>query len=77
MHDLVEYETRGIPSVMVASSEFVGATKHQADALGLRELAAQAVFVTHPIQGISDEEVRKKARTVFDDIVKGLTTGHK
>ena len=35
MHDLVDYEARGIPSVMVASSEFVHAAQTQAEALGM------------------------------------------
>ena len=38
MHDLADYEARGIASVMVASSEFVHAAQKQAEALGLPEL---------------------------------------
>ena len=72
MHDLLEYETRGIPSVMVASSEFVEAARHQADALGLPDIARRAVYVDHPIQDATDEEMRLKARDAIDAIVRGL-----
>jgi hypothetical protein len=72
VHDLVEYEARGIPSVMVASSEFVQAARRQADALGMPETASRAVYVPHPIQGQTDDEMREKARAAFDAILAAL-----
>lgn len=74
MHDLVDYENRGIPTVMVASSEFKAAAKTQAAALGLPELAAGSVFVQHPIQDATDEEMREKAREAIRPILASLTT---
>ncbi len=74
MHDLVDYEARGIPSVMVASAEFVHAAQTQAEALGMADLAAGSVFVPHPIQDATDEEMRVKARDAIDAIVGALTT---
>ena len=73
MHDLVEYEGRGIPSVMVASSEFVDPAIHQAAALGMPEIADRAVYVPHPIQDATDAEMRSKAEQAFDAIMRGLT----
>jgi len=73
VHDLVDYESRGIPAVMVASSEFKAAARTQADALGLPELAAGSVFVPHPIQDATDEEMRTKARNAVDAIMAALT----
>ena len=73
MHDLVDYEARGIPSVLVASSEFVHAAQTQAEALGMPDLAAGSVFVTHPIQDATDEEMRMKAQDAIDAIVEALT----
>ena len=73
MHDLVDYEARGIPSVMVASSEFVHAAETQAAALGMPDLAAQSVFVPHPIQDATDDEMRGKARDALDAILAALT----
>lgn len=74
MHDLTHYELRGIPTVMVASSEFVHAAKRQAEALGMPEVAETAVYVPHPIQDATDEEMREKARAALDDIVRALVT---
>lgn len=73
MHDLAEYEARGIASVMVASTEFVHAAHMQAEALGLPELAETAVYVAHPIQDATDEEMRTKARAAIDAIIQALT----
>ena len=73
MHDLVDYEARGIPSVLVASSEFVHAAQTQAEALGMPDLAAGSVFVPHPIQDATDEEMRMKAQDASDAIVEALT----
>ena len=74
MHDLVDYEARGIPSVMVASSEFVSAAVRQSTALGMPSIAEQAVFVPHPIQDATDDEIRTKANVAADAIVEALTT---
>ena len=73
MHDLADYEARGIATVMVASTEFVHAAHRQAEALGLPELADRAVYVPHPIQDASDEEMRAKARAAVGAIVQALT----
>ena len=58
---------------MVASSEFVHAAHSQAEALGMPDLAAGSVFVQHPIQDATDEEMRVKARDAIDAIVAALT----
>ena len=74
MHDLVDYEARGIPTVMVASSEFVSAAELQSNALGMPDIAEQAVYVPHPIQDATDDEMRTKARAAFDAILGAVTT---
>ncbi|MXY24409.1 MAG: hypothetical protein F4Y45_07790 [Acidobacteria bacterium] len=74
MHDLVDYEARGIPTVMVASSEFVSAAELQSNALGMPDIAARAVYVPHPIQDATDDEMRAKARAAFDAILGAVTT---
>jgi hypothetical protein len=73
VHDLVDYETRGIPTVMVASSEFVQAAEHQAEALGMPEVAQHAVYVPHPIQDATNDEMRAKAAAALDSIIAALT----
>ena len=74
MHDLVDYEARGIPTVMVASSEFVSAAELQSNALGMPDIAEQAVYVPHPIQDATDDEMRAKARAAFNAILGAVTT---
>ena len=73
MHDLVDYEAQGIPTVMVASSEFVGAAERQSAALGMPDVASRAVYVPHPIQDATDEEMRAKAGAALDAILDAVT----
>ena len=70
MHDIVDLETRGVPGVVVASSEFIEAAESQARALGL---AAKRVFVPHPIQDRTDDEMRSLAAAAIDEIVAAVT----
>ena len=56
MHDIDDMEKRGIPSVMVASTPFEEAAQTQVDALGLD---ISRIFVPHPIQDRTDEEMRE------------------
>ena len=59
MHDIVDFEGRGIPGVFVASTEFVDAAATQAEALGCADV--RRVFVAHPIQDRTDVELRALA----------------
>jgi hypothetical protein len=72
VHDSVWFEINGRPSVVVASSTFVDAAEAQARALGLPE--ARRVFVPHPIQDATDDEMRGKADEIVDRIVEALTS---
>ncbi|MBI2710959.1 MAG: hypothetical protein HYX34_14900 [Actinobacteria bacterium] len=71
MHDIVDLERRGVPSVFVASTEFVDAADRQATALGAP--GVRRVFVAHPIQDRTDDELRTLADTAFDQVVAALT----
>jgi hypothetical protein len=66
---MVALEGAGIASVMVASAEFVEAAQTQSDALGASPMR---VFVPHPIQDRTDEEMQQIADDAIDEIVKGL-----
>jgi hypothetical protein len=72
VHDIADLEGRGIPGVFVASTEFVVAAAAQAEALGFD---APRVFVAHPIQDRTDDEMRALADGAVDEIVAQLTAG--
>jgi hypothetical protein len=72
VHDISDLESRGLPSVFVASSEFVQAAAAQSAALGLD---VARVFVPHPIQDRTDDEMRAYADAAFDEIVAKVTKG--
>jgi hypothetical protein len=55
---------------VIASSEFADAAQKQADALGLPEL--RRVFVPHPIQDATDEQMRAKADAIVNEVIAAL-----
>jgi hypothetical protein len=71
VHDIADLEARGIPSMFVASTEFVQAAETQAHSLGFDEMAR--VFVAHPIQDRTDDELRALADAAFDEIIAAVT----
>lgn len=71
MHDGVFFEKAGIPAVVFATTEFATAARAQADALGLSEF--EVVYVEHPIQPLTTEEVHQRADAVFDRLIEKLT----
>jgi hypothetical protein len=71
LHDTVWFEIQGTPAVSIASSEFEDAAETQAKALGMD--GARRVFVAHPIQDATDDEMRQKADAVVDEVVRALT----
>jgi len=70
VHDIADLESRGIPGVFVASTEFVEAAVAQARALGADPAR---VFVPHPIQDRTDDELRALADDAIDAIIAELT----
>ena len=70
MHDTVNLESAGVPTVFVASSEFTDAAATQSKALGFD---AAAVFVAHPIQDRTDDELVALADAALDDVIAAIT----
>ena len=70
MHDSVWFEINSRPTVFIASSQFVDAAEAQAGALGLPEV--RRVFVPHPIQDATDDEMRAKADVIVEQIIDAL-----
>jgi len=73
VHDIVNLESGGVPGVMIASSEFVDAAAAQASALGADPAR---VFVAHPIQDRTDDELRALADGALGEILRRLLADH-
>ncbi len=69
MHDIVELEGRGVPGVFVATVEFSDGAEAQARALGADPAA---VYVEHPIQDRTDDEMLAIADEAFDALMSKL-----
>ena len=67
MHDIADLESRGLPGGFIASTEFIDAAKAQEAALGFKPAR---VFVPHPIQDRTDNEMVALADEAFEDILK-------
>jgi hypothetical protein len=70
VHDTSWFEIQGKPAVFIASSEFIDAAEVQANALGFPEV--RRIFVPHPIQDATDDEMRAKADAIVDRIIEAL-----
>jgi len=73
VHDIVDLERRGVPSVFVASAEFVQAAEAQSASLGFPTVAR--VFTPHPIQDRTDDEMRAYADAAFEAILGHIVDG--
>ena len=62
----MDLESRGIPGGYILTEEFREADIAQARALGF---SAMKVFVEHPIQDRTDEEMGRIAEQAFDDVL--------
>ena len=69
MHDSVDLERRSVPTVFVASSEFIEAATAQSRALGADPAR---VFVAHPIQDRTDDELRALADLALAELLESL-----
>ncbi|PYS54035.1 MAG: hypothetical protein DMG13_10050 [Acidobacteria bacterium] len=72
MHDTIRFENWGIPTVPVATLEFMLPARAQAAALGRPDL--DAVYVAHPIQDQTPAEIQARADAALDEIVARLIT---
>ena len=71
MHDTINLENLGIPAVPVATTEFMTPARIQAGALG--RAGFDAVYVEHPIQDQTPDQIAARADRVVGEIVKKLT----
>ena len=71
MHDTVDLEERGIPGLFVATVEFNDGADVQARALGADPAA---VYVEHPIQDRTDEEMLGIADAAVAEVLERLVS---
>jgi hypothetical protein len=64
-------EAQGVPSVFVATVEFTDGAEAQARAIGANPAA---VYVEHPIQDRSDEEMRDIADRALEALLARLVS---
>jgi alkanesulfonate monooxygenase SsuD/methylene tetrahydromethanopterin reductase-like flavin-dependent oxidoreductase (luciferase family) len=66
LHDIRELDGRGIPGGFVASEVFRRAADSQGESLGFHP---DSLFVPHPIQDRTDEELRALADASFPGVL--------
>jgi hypothetical protein len=71
---MVALEAAGIPTAAVATEPFVDEALEQARLLGMPDY--RMVFVPHPVQLLSLEELHALADGAFAEIVARLTRSH-
>ena len=67
---MVELEKLGIPTAAVATEPFADEALEQASALGMPDY--RMVYVPHPVQLLTLDELHARADEVFDEIVARL-----
>jgi hypothetical protein len=70
VHDTVNLEAAGVVMVFVASTEFIDAADAQSRSLGADPAR---VFVPHPIQDRTDEELRALADDALTALLEAIT----
>jgi hypothetical protein len=68
---MVRLERLGIPTAAVATEPFIDEALEQARVLGMPDY--RMVFIPHPVQLLTLEELHERADRVFDLIVERLT----
>ena len=71
LQDVIELEAPGMPAVLAASSAFVSAADGAVGAA--RPAPLRRVFVTHPIQDRTDDEMRELARGAADELLAAVS----
>ena len=69
MHDILELDRRGLPGAVIATEAFLSAAFALSQALGFKPAI---VYVPHPIQNRTVEELDDLADEVVDSVVEQL-----
>jgi hypothetical protein len=71
LHDACNLESSGLPAIVISTTAFVQAAEAQSKALGIDPTI---VWLPHPIQDRTDEELNALADKALDEIVAKMTT---
>jgi hypothetical protein len=74
MHDAVELECRGIPTIVLCTEVFMDSVAAHAVAYGIPE--ARVVAVQHPLAAIAPQDVAARADAVIERIIAQLVDTH-
>jgi hypothetical protein len=70
LHDIATLDARGISGCIIATEEFKQAAAAQASALGFEP---SVVWVPHPIQNLSPDELKQLASSAVDRALAACT----
>jgi hypothetical protein len=73
MHDTVMLESRGRPTAVIVTTEFVLEAETQRDALGMAGL--DAVVINHPLSSLTDEEIGQRIEQALPQIERVWLSG--
>jgi hypothetical protein len=71
MHDVLAFEDRGIPTVLLCTEPFMNSARDHAEAFGNPDY--QAVRVGHPLASLRPEQARERAEEALAGVISVLT----
>jgi hypothetical protein len=71
MHDVLAFEDRGMPTVLLCTEPFMNSAREHADALGNPDYTA--VPVRHPLASLRPEQARGRADEALETVIAVLT----
>jgi hypothetical protein len=70
--DLVHLERRGVPAVGIATAPFADEAVEQADLLAMPD--CRMLYIPHPVQLLTREQLDSRADSVFAAVLAALTS---
>lgn len=71
MHDVLAFEERGIPTVLLCTEPFMNSAREHAEAFGNPDYTA--VPVGHPLASLRPEQARERADAALESVIAVLT----
>ncbi|HYD55700.1 MAG TPA: hypothetical protein VEB41_02215 [Burkholderiales bacterium] len=68
MHDGIELESRGVPTAVIVTTEFVREAKVQRAALGMQGIVP--AVIQHPLSSLTEAEIHARAAAALPQVVE-------